>query len=682
MIVTDEVVAPLARLARALVGNHIRLSVPPDLQEEACRTLVKDSVSCSMNRAVIVVVGAGASLDAVGLPAARDTAVAVRQRLKVPDKYYDGELSRLTRQFRLDPAEFETQMLALGKFEPNELRATLVDIFGRRFYMAQCYEILAHLLKHRFVDAVVNFNFDEILDQAIADEVGHGNYWRIISDGDLPGGGIWGNDARIRRPLYIKPHGTFSHESSLRFTRESYLLIPESITELVGECLTKTPVTIVTVGFRMRSVEFQGVVQKAVESGRADIEVIAIDPLADVLEGFAGIPKERLHRHDPRPLGLAKTFEELWKEVGLCFAKSGFARGIQRHQLLAQLFQDRPHIAQREADRGKDLTYYLRDRALVELALAVAKAKGFVHVGQLAESRAGHYLRQYRDGTPGSERTLYKLCRTLSLYPVGYSHDTMRLLPPSHEREGPQELIVGRDQWPDARQQLVDAVSRGLKQDSRQQNWAKSATGQKMLESVFDAMYDGDEVEVISSRNSHRTLLFEAPEELPSFVTTRIYTTGLLKRDWDLLLCVAESGEWLTKVEVVDAAAERRNRAIAVIVADQAYKSEIEDIYNARGVKIWVMPLPWWLHNQHMTLAVKKGRPTRALFFERRLRSLAINPVGLDGDADLKAVQQTFYAYWAKAKQHVTGGAFVRPEDVSAAQSELFDVAKWPSTWP
>ena len=43
-----------------------------------------------------------------------------------------------------------------------------------------------YLFKHRFV-GLVNFNFDELLDRAIDDEVGRQNCWMISSDGDSTG---------------------------------------------------------------------------------------------------------------------------------------------------------------------------------------------------------------------------------------------------------------------------------------------------------------------------------------------------------------------------------------------------------------------------------------------------------------------------------------------------------------
>jgi hypothetical protein len=139
------------------------------------------------------------------------------------------------------------------------------------------------------------------------------------------------------------------------------------------------------------------------------------------------------------------------------------------------------------------------------------------------------------------------------------------------------------------------------------------------------------------------------------------------------------NGEWLTRQEVVNNATVN-TKGIALIVADEAYKRQIETTYASAGVRVWVVRLPWWLHNQHMTLAIGGKKPRRAFFFERRLRSLEINPVGLEVDDDLKVVEQTFLAYWAKADNEdgLPGAAFVGPEHLKTAKSKLLDFARWP----
>ncbi|MDX9788434.1 MAG: hypothetical protein RBT11_16775 [Desulfobacterales bacterium] len=47
------------------------------------------------------------------------------------------------------------------------------------------------------------------------------------------------------------------------------------------------------------------------------------------------------------------------------------------------------------------------------------------------------------------------------------------------------------------------------------------------------------------------------------------------ENDWDLLLVVAETGEWLKKKEISEVLKYRENAKMAVIVADKAFSSEL-----------------------------------------------------------------------------------------------------------
>ncbi|MBK6976711.1 MAG: hypothetical protein IPH28_06005 [Cytophagaceae bacterium] len=100
-------------------------------------------------------------------------------------------------------------------------------MFNQRTYPSVFYEILAHIFKNRFVDAVINFNFDESFDQAVLEEISTGELKKIVSDGDCVPYVDLVEEHNLKLPLYIKPHGTFSEKSSLRFTKEHYIDIPQ-----------------------------------------------------------------------------------------------------------------------------------------------------------------------------------------------------------------------------------------------------------------------------------------------------------------------------------------------------------------------------------------------------------------------------------------------------------------------
>ena len=80
---TDKVV--LTQLAQAMIANHDRLSISRGAQAPLTDT----------ESSVMVVIGAGASYDAVGLPLGRDAADLLKRRVGVPADYLERELDRL-----------------------------------------------------------------------------------------------------------------------------------------------------------------------------------------------------------------------------------------------------------------------------------------------------------------------------------------------------------------------------------------------------------------------------------------------------------------------------------------------------------------------------------------------------------------------------------------------------------
>jgi hypothetical protein len=165
---------------------------------------------------------------------------------------------------------FETRLTLYSKFYSSEaVRDKINEIFNLKCFPSLFNEILAHLLKNRFIEAVINFNFDETFDQALAEEIGSGQLNKVISDGDCIDYAELLDDDRLKIPLYIKPHGTFSEKSSLRYTKEQYVDIPSDIEGLMlklfnGDIWNKKhnfknqfdELNLVICGFEMESVEF------------------------------------------------------------------------------------------------------------------------------------------------------------------------------------------------------------------------------------------------------------------------------------------------------------------------------------------------------------------------------------------------------------------------------------------
>lgn len=661
----------IKKLAERLAQNHIQSSISADLQATARKQMLKDD-RYSPQRTVVVVTGAGASASAAGLPLGNDTWRLLRDKLSIPSKMLETELDRLSVQYRLERNEFETQLLALSKFSRNQLLDELGIIFLRRFYTALEYEILAHLLKHRFIDAIINFNFDELLDQAIDDEVGRENYHRILSDGDMPDdiSKLQDQNQRFHIPLYIKPHGTASHKSSLRFTREAYFLLPDNIHRLLLKLLSSTSeTTLILIGFGMQSVEFTNIVREASE--KCALEVFIIDLSSKVMERVPDNVKRSELILLTKEFELSNALNDLWLSTCEYFYEHARPRGIYRHILLSELFSDLLNYEQGENNRTPSVIHYLKDRTIVELTLAIAKAKGFVNVAQLAMSRAGRYFQHYREHEINVTEPLSVLCEKLGLSRMGYSHDAFRLSADEPEPAKPvEELIIDRKAWTYQIDSLLESMLAQLSPNRQQ----VVSTKVELLKTTLEYMYASDEVEVYTPKESPYQLIFQKPTPLSSFAATKVVTKQMLSQRWDKLFCTAETGKWLLDEQIIDVVAKRSGRSLIVIVADVVHQVHIKDAYTNRNINVNVIQLPWWLHNQHMTLIISGGTPKQGIYFERRQRSLSINPVWLqESSNDLQIALESFLAYWIKATrfQQNQEAVFIYPKDLDDARAHL-----------
>lgn len=338
--------------------------------------------------------------------------------------------------------DFETKLTVLSHFFTNsEIRKALNKLFGYKTFPNLFYELIAHLLKNRFIECIINFNFDELLDQTIDEEVGQGQLHRILSDGDcLPYEAMLIND-RLKVPVYIKPHGTISHKSSLRFTKEQYVDIPFDIEILLEELLSgrvlnksedshKIPqqfgdLNLIIAGFNMESIEFNQLLERSVKhliSEDRNVNIIYLnrdiserkeveDNLKklfqfSIKENFENLrfKIENLNHELNYDYGLGQYLKnrpldkfalELTKKIGEKFKPEYAPKKVLRHIGLILFFKNRI----REIERTKPFSkftnntksfikqrnnlffntknYYL-ERTIFEITIVILKNKGYI----------------------------------------------------------------------------------------------------------------------------------------------------------------------------------------------------------------------------------------------------------------------------------------------------------------
>ncbi len=680
----------LEQLAHLLLARYRAVSGSANSRDKPFRT--------------IVVVGAGASHAACGLPLGKELAKRVEKGVRAegtPDRLIKAELDRLEQVFQLKPSDFETRLLALGRFDPATVLKVLCENCDVAHYPSLTYEILAHLMKHGFLDAIINFNFDELLDQAIDEEVGAEGHTKIVRDGSWARRLRTDGNARHQRfdlPLYIKPHGTVGDPASLRFTRDAYFALPPDMRRLMRLLISGAPasdfaedtsiakphedhqpVLLLVLGHAMQSFEFNKLLESCPEKSRLYVAVLGKNAKDYSQCGWnprmVAMASDRLIPIGEESNALDEFMRKVWSTIegnAESEAKSEGAwlgvRGIERHGLMAHLFEPtrRDTLLRRThpvtPEQREALENYYMDRLVVETTLAIAKSRGFIDLRELHRGRAGlfydllrdHLLRHPPRRGPHPPIISSPIAEFLGSFDMhrrdasgeAYWHSKVRPFPKSHRKEVAERLTLDRDTYESEVIHMLEGVCEKLFTKHRKRTLA-TPPGSQLMTDALRTMYKGGEVEIAPALPASMSFKFQDARAIRTIAQLRHETYDLIAAPWDLLLCVAESGKWLLDHDPAELAA----RPVGLIVADMVESTFLKKLPNVR-----VKRLPWYLHNRHMTIRLAKEggnawKPKGAIYFERRYRSSRISPVVLSDSRDLERVMEDFTVYWLKAER-------------------------------
>ncbi len=317
--------------------------------------------------------------------------------------------------------------------------SVLIKVTGQREYILQklrdkvnvktlpssFYEVVAHLFKHRFIDVIINFNFDELLDNAIEDELGPDTYLKVFNDFDIKNLQSVCDKNRLRMPIYVKPHGTVLQPSSMLFTKEQYIDITSGVKSFLKEILQGKvsqnndngikKFNFILAGFALESIEFNEILfdQFTQESGNGitnvDFYIYDKKPIP-IKDRINGLRQEYCLKEDSIQLevhsiettdtfDLSCAFHEIYKEIQAEFKDPFKPQNLCRHKLLLKFFPEpqRSTDVLRENNLDKyhldKYLFYLENRILFHLIFDLIKYNGFFQTSTAMDSRAGKYYK-------------------------------------------------------------------------------------------------------------------------------------------------------------------------------------------------------------------------------------------------------------------------------------------------
>jgi hypothetical protein len=670
----------------------------------------------------ILVLGAGASAAAFGtdeFPTVEKAIGRIRSWLEeqwgAGEEFISSRLEEESERLRVSygfskaPTDFETQLgILAGIYSPQKVAAALTHIYGERYWPHIIFELIAHLLKHRFLDAVINFNFDELLDEAIEEEIGASHHHYIFSDGHCRSLAQIMVGDRLKIPLHIKPHGTVSHASTLRFTKEHYFQLPEGIRAFMqkilsghyrddvkeGESYQPYRTNIISVGFGMNSLDLLQMLNSAVyhpdgKPRRPNTELALFhinragwgDP--EALRKSTGIDRQYFVDVNSFTQGLEGVLRTLWKRVQEPFTEPFQPRGIARHEIVHMTFFDNGSVpgtagcrvprAGRRRRPQSDANYFFA-RLCVEVALALAKGNGRVDLSKHFNDRVGIYfdqLQNLKEPHPyqSFNAVIAAFGGTDQLHLGGYARNILSVAN-AHQWTSAEDASRKLSIW------LWERLHRALSYiqdpdlESRLTAICANITERERFISRLKVLVDSDAQDISPNFGHRHLLLFTEPdpdEVLHTNLSLTINFVKMIERPWDLMLAVSEHGKVLQKLERHTGENRRglRGRHVCLVVADTDHNPTTNR--RLRGYLPYLIGddrqrfyrLPADRHNEHMILLLRWQEDpedpfmvTGGIHYRKSGLGNRVNPVYVSArhEPDLDRLLDTFCGYVRQAQ--------------------------------
>lgn len=230
-------------------------------------------------RKTIFVIGAGASNEVASLPLGSELAKALLDQWGYTDcGAFQRILDDIAIKYNFNKNDVKTILFALNSIDSGRL---VSDVCRSLTVSDEPHSPFYNQVSHSFlegkIDAILNFNFDTLLDNALASDYFGRDYRRIIFDVEAATNVFYIDG----KPLYIKPHGSIDYKESLRFQRADFYDVGKNMSELIGRLVAENPTNIVTIGFRAKFYEFTDILE---EKMCTDSEIFIVDKVEDVLD--------------------------------------------------------------------------------------------------------------------------------------------------------------------------------------------------------------------------------------------------------------------------------------------------------------------------------------------------------------------------------------------------------------
>lgn len=631
---------------------------------------------------IVPFVGAGVSSSA-GVPTSSELMHRIYGKL-VESSRGDDPIREL---FDLEAEELFDESSGIKRLKIFEFAAVVSQFaYGRRVmqevvgeavsqatHRPLCYELLAHLAKHKFIDHFVSMNFDLLLDEALEEELAE-ELHVISGKEDLPGRHAL-RDHESKRYL-IKPFGSLSVDK--------YKLQPQDVTQYGNDSVWKfilenifskpsgnrnPDVVMLLVGYAAAEKAFSKLIGRLKGEGKRQIRIFAVDPVEKLSPAL--IDLDTKHIRLDADLAFFTILELMRQKTQLKKGKkSKYAKiwtPIARHLVISQILNDRQ----------------LRNPSMrfkIELILQAVKSRGTFTIEALGE------VQRIRKYSSEAHQVIEEL-RKHKIFDLQKwdARDSPRpslaedfaLVIPEYEELATNVLkLLGLDPHEATDEWRIEQSDKGFV--ARQESLLRF----KFLAEQFRQIATAPEIEVTTQGQPYARWLFAKPVPLESIEqltedTAEIFGRLLSpKRKNETygkieMFGIWVTGEWLFHPdgwaypfgqEILELMKDGRLELSVILVkipqSDNVRRQKAEEAREViRNVKVdgayRIYEMEWWRHNRRLTLIRYKDNAVpvspEGIYMRRRHSTPLVSPVRVTGK-DCTVLERIFERYKTKAR--------------------------------
>ncbi len=436
------------------------------------------------------------------------------------------------------------------------------------------------MFRHDIIQAIINFNFDEQLDQTILENLREDDYERIFSDGDY--------HPESKRKAYIKPHGTVSHPSTMRFSKVDYTAVPGGIQQAIREQLSGK-VAFLVAGFGMQSVELNDLITQRMEETKNDPKPFEptfyiINPNPETVGLPSDVPpcsKKPLHWHKPRfktkydiggdlPAQLYNRIRNRLRSMQVDALPS-----LNQQKALTTLFTNLAMDARAASSADKNnpcdidnelpTIFYLQ--TVVELVCRVAIDNGSINLESLRETKMGHLYANYVESVNKQNahqslnqqpivtelRSLTDLCNDLGMIQNTTNREQFRI------KKSDLQDVTGKSTPNQIARRLIERLP-----DALQNHGQPHPLAQPIIDEFINRWYGGANTQLEKALQEYikepSKEIYHVPQTEPSLTYPRgkryatevenwedlaMQTSDIMSGSWDELWLISTKGNWL-----------------------------------------------------------------------------------------------------------------------------------------